>query len=508
MPDQPMPERKSLNRSAARNFSLPDDAMLPDNGSIPESNLAELAALFAANNGGSFSADLALEIVLNEIVEQACLATGATGSAIVLGRDGEMVCRASSGATAPGLGARPDSGSGITGECLRTHRIQYCDDAQADPRADIEASRRLGVRSVMVLPLFRDLELAGVFEVFSTRASAFGERDKRTLEALADRVIKNLEIADTPLVPEPVPGAPPAVARPIILPESTEMKPQSTDAFFGESTDKTDGRAVEVATWALGLTVLACAILLGALVAERLGWMGDVARARPAKARSTIGRRARVESPQDTAPQSGRGSADHASSASVVESSAVEPSAVEPSAVESSAGKKGATSSFSSSASATQRSASHKPGAQGSSLPPGSLLVYENGREVFRMPPSQGQGDTADNGAGSGVQLAASVDPEGTMELSPAAAEDSLVHRVEPEYPEEARQQQIQGVVVLEVRVGRKGSVEDVMLLSGRRLLANAAIAAVKQWRFRPHLVMGQPVEMQTKVTLNFRLPR
>jgi protein TonB len=45
-------------------------------------------------------------------------------------------------------------------------------------------------------------------------------------------------------------------------------------------------------------------------------------------------------------------------------------------------------------------------------------------------------------------------------------------------------------------------------LLSGQRLLADAAIAAVKQWRFRPHLVKGEPVEMQTTVTLNFKLPR
>jgi len=47
-----------------------------------------------------------------------------------------------------------------------------------------------------------------------------------------------------------------------------------------------------------------------------------------------------------------------------------------------------------------------------------------------------------------------------------------------------------------------------VNLLSGQHLLAEAAIAAVKQWRFKPRLATGQPVEAQTKVTLNFRLPR
>jgi protein TonB len=65
----------------------------------------------------------------------------------------------------------------------------------------------------------------------------------------------------------------------------------------------------------------------------------------------------------------------------------------------------------------------------------------------------------------------------------------------------------MQGAVVLEVRIGRDGAIQEVKLLSGQRLLAEAAIAAVKQWRFKPRLVKGQPVEAQTTVTLNFKLP-
>jgi protein TonB len=60
----------------------------------------------------------------------------------------------------------------------------------------------------------------------------------------------------------------------------------------------------------------------------------------------------------------------------------------------------------------------------------------------------------------------------------------------------------------LDVRTRRDGTIQELKLLSGQRLLADAAIAAVKQWRFRPHLVKGEPVEMQTTVTLNFKLPR
>src|ERR1700751_1960962 len=71
-----------------------------------ETDLAQLAAVFSAHGGGvspGLSNDRALEIVLNEIVVQACLSPGATGAAIGLPRNGEMVCRARDGATAPTL---------------------------------------------------------------------------------------------------------------------------------------------------------------------------------------------------------------------------------------------------------------------------------------------------------------------------------------------------------------------------------------------------------------------
>src|SRR6266481_8592552 len=103
MPERPIPE--------------PESPAVQGTSTGSESDLGELAALFAAHSGGAFSAevsaDLALEIVLNEIVEQACLATGATGAAIILERDGEMVCRASTGSTAPELGLRLDTASGL-----------------------------------------------------------------------------------------------------------------------------------------------------------------------------------------------------------------------------------------------------------------------------------------------------------------------------------------------------------------------------------------------------------
>jgi len=69
---------------------------------------------------------------------------GCDGAAVLFERNGEMVCRATCGTNAPELGTRLDSESGLTAECVRTQQVQHCDDAQADPRANLEASHELG----------------------------------------------------------------------------------------------------------------------------------------------------------------------------------------------------------------------------------------------------------------------------------------------------------------------------------------------------------------------------
>jgi TonB family protein len=509
----PLPEPR---RSSALRPPLPA-ATAPDTGLGPESDLAALVARFAEQSGGNFSAevstDLALEIVLNEIVEQACFATGATGAAIVLARDGEMVCRACSGPTAPELGARLDSESGISQECVRTHRLQKCDDAQSDPRADREASLRLGVRSVIVWPLLRNGEMVGLFEVFSTRASAFGERDQRTLEALAQRILQNLERAANPVI---VPSALLAAPLPFISPAWAEATHRSSDAVLrglregglvegrsgegrpDEGVGKVaSGRGIEVATWALGLTVLACALLLGLLVTQRLGWRRVRAHTHSVKTDSA-GVGLQGEYPPGEYQKSG-----NANDSGANESSAPPSSPSSAAAADASAVKSGQSSS------SAQSPGSRKPGTQDSPSPAGSLMVYEKGREVFRMPPAPSAQGLAESpeAQGAGVQRASSVEPEPPVELSPAAAEGGLIHRVEPDYPEEARRQQIQGAVVLEVQINQDGAVKELRLVSGVPLLAQAATDAVKQWRFKPHTAKGHPVEMQTRVTLNFRLP-
>jgi bla regulator protein blaR1 len=81
-----------------------------------------------------------------------------------------------------------------------------------------------------------------------------------------------------------------------------------------------------------------------------------------------------------------------------------------------------------------------------------------------------------------------------------------LVTKVPPEYPPDAKEQKIQGVVLLRVIIDREGNVSHIQLVSGHSLLAPAAIEAVKQWKYRTYLLNGSPVEIETQVQVNFTL--
>jgi protein TonB len=135
------------------------------------------------------------------------------------------------------------------------------------------------------------------------------------------------------------------------------------------------------------------------------------------------------------------------------------------------------------------------------------LRVYENGKEVFRMNPPA-ERSKAISASRTEVQRAAAIESASILEMPAEEAEASLLHRVEPDYPEAARQQQIQGMVVLDLQIGQDGGVQQVAPVSGPPLLGEAATTAVKQWRFKPRLVGGHPAEVHTRITLDFRLPR
>ena len=84
----------------------------------------------------------------------------------------------------------------------------------------------------------------------------------------------------------------------------------------------------------------------------------------------------------------------------------------------------------------------------------------------------------------------------------------SLIRKVEPKYPPLAIAARIQGPVVLEAVISKAGTIENLRLVSGHPMLAAAAIDAVSQWRYRPYILNGDVIEVETEITVNFVLGR
>lgn len=92
------------------------------------------------------------------------------------------------------------------------------------------------------------------------------------------------------------------------------------------------------------------------------------------------------------------------------------------------------------------------------------------------------------------------------VRVSQGVTSGLLIKKVTPEYPALAKQARIQGSVVLHAVIGKNGEVQNLQVVSGHPMLTQAAIQAVKQWRYKPYFLNGQPVEVDTNVTVNFSL--
>jgi len=148
----------------------------------------------AAESGASgrfeiYSGEIDFEPAIHVIAERAQALTGATGAAIALRTGDEIVCRARTGRTAPDLGARLQTDSGISAECVRTGEVVLCHDAERNPQVDLASCRRLGVRSILAAPLRHFRRTLGVFEVLSGSPHAFDHRDVATMQLLSSMMV-------------------------------------------------------------------------------------------------------------------------------------------------------------------------------------------------------------------------------------------------------------------------------------------------------------------------------
>lgn len=133
--------------------------------------------------------EIDLEPGISIIAEKAQVLTGATGAAIALRRGNEIVCRARTGRTAPDIGVRLQTDSGLSAECVRTGEVLLCDDAESNPHVDWATCRRMGVRSILVAPLRHFRRTLGVFEVLSSTPHAFDNNDVATMQFLSGMMV-------------------------------------------------------------------------------------------------------------------------------------------------------------------------------------------------------------------------------------------------------------------------------------------------------------------------------
>ncbi len=151
----------------------------------------------ALENISAFDLDLAPAIDI--ITDRAQVMTRATGAAIALNRGRDIVCRARAGRTAPDLGVRLQTESGISGHCVRTGEILLCHDTESSPHVDPSISRRLGVRSILVSPIRYFQRTLGIFEVLSASPYAFDQRDVATLQLLSGMMVAAISrVVDLP----------------------------------------------------------------------------------------------------------------------------------------------------------------------------------------------------------------------------------------------------------------------------------------------------------------------
>jgi protein TonB len=83
-----------------------------------------------------------------------------------------------------------------------------------------------------------------------------------------------------------------------------------------------------------------------------------------------------------------------------------------------------------------------------------------------------------------------------------------LIKKVQPEYPKKALKKHLEGTVVMQAVISQTGDIKDLKVISGDELLVASAVKAVSQWKYRPYLLQGRPVEVETHITVNYQLTR
>jgi len=462
-------------------------------GNLDESTaLSSLKDLIAAG-------DHRLDPMLATITDAARQVTGASGAALAMWKDGAMVCRARSGDTAPALGAQLSAETGISGECLRTGKIQHCTDTENDPIVDAEVCRGLGLRSIAVFPIHGWREINGVLEVFSTQPAAFTEQHIALLQqlaALAERARASQPHGASSAAPE----LPPAIEKPQPsgLLRASDRVGDVALAFLGT-------RSRPFVLGVIGLV----AISLLALVIW-LGWRrpheanGKAHAATPSSLVNAATANTATAHPPGNDPGWKANSGGESLFPSKGKTSAG--TAVKfASKVEAVAGLHVERTPLLADAAANVAMTHELPGSE-IGAQTRSRTVPPSDETAPTEPPSIPAGST-NQSALNGVLSAKVSLPGLSAPVSQGVSGGQLLHRVPPVYPAQARLLRLVGTVILSAMVMEDGTVRDVKVVEGSPVLAQSAVNAVKYWRYKPYELDGKPVKNETRITIDFKFP-
>jgi len=423
------------------------------------------------------------DTVLRAIAEAAQDLTLASGTALAMQRDGQIVCLGRSGETAPVLGARLSIDSGISGECLRTGKMLRCDDTEKDQRVDPEVCRKMRLRSIAAVPLFGRHGTIGVLEAFSTRSFAFAEEHMDYLARLAELAEAAQSRQSRATVAEV--ERPKTRSRLVAFLKSPLPTRNSAGLHLRERLQAKNRRY-----WAVAATAL---LLLVSVIVWRV-WSKPLSDAIPGQPVFQAEKRTGLKSasavkkglawkPSPTHPLNGSGPGGNPD----VQQSA---KGVSP---DSASGAETSTASLTKTQNLTAADTVKR------------AVMTDSGSYTAEAPKL-----SASNLDGPKIGTLLSVPvtlPKFATPISQGVSEGILEHLVTPIYPRQALPLRLEGPVVLEAVVSENGRLENIKAVSGHSLLARAAIDAVRQWRYRPYLLNGKPVRMQTKITVNFKMP-
>ena len=148
------------------------------------------------------------------------------------------------------------------------------------------------------------------------------------------------------------------------------------------------------------------------------------------------------------------------------------------------------------------------PSAMLHSILPGLHPVVGDPPVLGPIGDGMGRADGVPFGVGVGPGPAVSVKPAsvGPVRVSKGVSEGMLLAPIRPMYPAIAKAAGVQGTVVVEAIISRTGTIESLHVVSGPVMLQNAALEAIREARYRPYLLNGEPTEVQTTITVNFRM--